>query len=374
MVIFVHVKKSIFFILFVLFPLAEVYPQLDTVNQVYTTFSVKSGFLVAHHSTMAHLPKSNITAFELGFHKPLSLKKAWHSWYKKPIVSFNLYASNLANNAILGQAIGSYCSIGFPFARSRNHFLLGRLGAGLGYLTKHFDQHSNQKNVAIGTHVNALIQLGLRGVFQMNKSNQLIYQLDLTHFSNGAYRVPNLGLNMFFVGLGFAHSFSTKRITSKSGLDVFPRNKYWYGNVTGIFSHKEIYPTGRVGKPVYALSISAKRIGLKKAGVEFALDVISKQILFEYKSYVPKTQLSILQMGFYTGYILPLDQLHFILGMGVYFKDRYNPDDALYHRVGMRYCFKNGITLNLLLKSHWAKADYVEYGLGYNFQLKRFKK
>jgi hypothetical protein len=57
-----------------------------------------------------------------------------------------------------------------------------------------------------------------------------------------------------------------------------------------------------------------------------------------------------------------------VLGMGAYVKDRYQPDGPLYHRIGMRYQFSNGITANLVLKSHWAKADYVEWGIGYTFK------
>ena len=54
--------------------------------------------------------------------------------------------------------------------------------------------------------------------------------------------------------------------------------------------------------------------------------------------------------------------------MGIYLKDKYQPEDFLYHRVGMRYVFENGININLVLKSHWARADYTEFGIGYSFK------
>jgi hypothetical protein len=59
--------------------------------------------------------------------------------------------------------------------------------------------------------------------------------------------------------------------------------------------------------------------------------------------------------------------MNFILGMGVYLRDVYNPDGRLYHRIGMRYHATKHWSANLVLKSHWAKADYVEYGIGYTF-------
>jgi signal transduction histidine kinase len=91
----------------------------------------------------------------------------------------------------------------------------------------------------------------------------------------------------------------------------------------------------------------------------------------KYREYIPKTQWTIFQIGAYTSYILPLDRLRFIVGMGVYLKDRYDMDNEIYHRVGMRYECENGLLFNLVLKTHWAKADYVEYGVGYTFKHKK---
>jgi hypothetical protein len=108
-----------------------------------------------------------------------------------------------------------------------------------------------------------------------------------------------------------------------------------------------------------------------KVGMEIAFDLMSKQSVFNYKGYVPKTQWTIFQMGVYAAYVLPLDHMQIVLGMGAYVKDRYQPDGPLYHRIGMRYQFDNGVTANLVLKSHWAKADYIEYGIGYTFKYKK---
>jgi hypothetical protein len=66
-----------------------------------------------------------------------------------------------------------------------------------------------------------------------------------------------------------------------------------------------------------------------------------------------------------------LDKLTLVAGMGVYLKDRYDSDNEIYHRVGMRYQCDNGLLLNVVLKSHWAKADYAEWGIGYTFNYKK---
>ena len=148
----------------------------------------------------------------------------------------------------------------------------------------------------------------------------------------------------------------------------------WKTHVLGVLSVKEVFPSGEKKYPVYALSIQERKLFRPKVGMELSFDVFSKQAVFGYKRYIPKTQWSILQLGLFVGYILPLDHLQFVLGIGTYLKDRYQPDGPIYNRVGMRYQFNNGITANLVLKSHWAKADYVEYGIGYTFRYSNRKK
>ena len=57
--------------------------------------------------------------------------------------------------------------------------------------------------------------------------------------------------------------------------------------------------------------------------------------------------------------------------MVLYLRDRYRPNGPLYHRIGFRYQLKNGLYGNVTLKSHWAKADYMELGIGYVFNFKK---
>lgn len=339
---------------------------------LYLSVKQKSGFLAAHRGVMSHLPKESIFGAEVSLARHLGAKKQWHVRYKQPYVGVTFYGSTLGNNELLGQAFGSYAFIEFPFNNGKRHQVTGKLGCGLGYVTKVFDQETNSKNVAISTPLNALICMGIEGHVQLAERHQLIYSFDLTHLSNGSTKVPNLGLNMPNFGLGYAYRLKNEQylivLTNQTPQPFF---KEWKLHLLGVLSVKEIFPTSGKKYPIYAVSVMGRRFFRPKVGMEVALDLMSKQSVFGYKGYVPKTQWSIFQIGVYAGYALPLDHLQIVLGMGAYVKDRYQPDGALYHRVGMRYQFNNGITANLVLKSHWAKADYIEYGIGYTFKYQK---
>lgn len=329
----------------------------------------KLGFLAAHRGVMGHLPQDQAFAGELTWFMHTKGSKKWHEACGFPVTGVTLFGGSVGNRDILGTYWGAYGFIEFPFVRLGNYQFLGKLGSGLGYGTKVFGYDENPKNVAMSTHLNALICLGVKSRLQFG-CNSITLGLDMTHFSNGAFKVPNLGVNLPYVSLGYSYMFRLKQNDSLVQPEMLPFRK-WLINATGIFSAKEIFPTGGKKYPVYALSASMRWFSKPKVGMEWGVDLISKQAIMGYRPELAKTQWDILQIGIFGAYLLPLDRFHFVFGMGAYVKDKYQPEDFLYHRVGMRYYFESGINLNLALKSHWARADYVEWGLGYTFNYKQ---
>jgi hypothetical protein len=63
--------------------------------------------------------------------------------------------------------------------------------------------------------------------------------------------------------------------------------------------------------------------------------------------------------------------LSFLFQAGVYPYTRYKDDGIIYSRLGLRYLFGKHILANITLKTHFAKADNIEFGLGYTFGRQR---
>lgn len=360
------------FLLF-FFSVHVILAQDNTADELAVEIKPKFGFLAAHRGTMGHLYKDRVAGLEITFSKRIYSSKNWAGIYRNPYIGCTIYGSNLGNKEILGYGFGATGFIEFPFVDGKKHVISAKLAAGLGYVTKVFDQETNNKNVAASTPVNALLCFGLQGRFKITQNHALMYSLDVTHFSNASTKVPNLGLNMPFIGVGYSYSLPSKKNKLVPPLKVVhtPFLANWNFHVIGILSKKEVFPTGGKDYPVYAVSSFISKRFKQKVGMEVGLDFISNQSLFNYKPFIPKTQLSIFQIGTYAAYVLQLDKLKFVLGMGVYLKDRYDANDEIYHRVGMRYQCDNGLLLNVVLKSHWAKADYAEWGIGYTFNYKK---
>lgn len=326
----------------------------------------KAGFLLAHRAVMAHLPQEHVFGGEITAFIQTNGSKRFHQVYNYPKIGVSFVGTTIGNNELLGQMYAGYAFIDFPFRKNEKHEFSGRVGLGLSALTKVFDQHTNPKNVAMSSHLNAYVSLGIKYRYYFGKTH-LVAGMELSHSSNGSSKVPNLGVNLPYLSVGAGYTFN--KVQKIENLQEFNKQP-WKFTLLGIVSAKEVFPTGGPKYPVYALSAMARKVFSPKSGIEIAYDLIYKTSIKDYKREVyteDKSGWDITQMGIYCGYILPFEKLHFIVGMGAYLKDKYNPDDHFYHRLGLRYQANKHLLLNLTLKAHWAKADYIEYGIGYTF-------
>lgn len=312
---------------------------------------------------MNHLPREHTNAVEVNAIFTSDGHRNWHEPMKHPYWGVTALWTTSGNNAILGSHFASYTYLMYPFIRLGKSSLLGRIGTGASFSPKVFDQQNNPKNIAIGSHVNALVNFAL--LYQFTGDKHLWnFGLDFTHLSNGASKFPNLGINLPYLSLGYAY-----RIKSLSDREIATPgySSDWKFQLIGITSIKDINPIGSRRTPVFALNASTQRIYKVGAGLESGLDISYKPAIDSYKPVVYKEKQSLIQLGLYSAYLLTLDRLQFVLGMGFYIRDEYNPDDHTYHRIGLRYRVKDHVKLNLTLKSHWGKADFMEYGIAYEF-------
>ncbi|MCH2225074.1 MAG: acyloxyacyl hydrolase [Crocinitomicaceae bacterium] len=364
--------KFVFFCFTLLF-LSSGYTQLAPAYRVYKEVSekemwvegrLKAGFLIAHRSSIGHIPTEHAFAGEASLMFKGVGEKEWHHRYNEPLYGVTGFFGTAGNRELLGHYLGAYGFINFPLITTNPYRLTFKLGSGAGYATKVYDSEDNILSMALSTHLNAMVVLGLDSRFIFG-NHTLSLTLDMTHFSNGATKVPNLGLNLPYLSLGYGHKIQESNFCTDCPLADLKKASIQYG-VLGIGSVKEMFPVGGRKYGVFGLNLFGRKFFDKRGGVELSLDVVSNQEIIDFKPEVPKTQLEILQMGVYAGYLVPFDKLHIVVGMGAYVKNKYNPYGPLYHRLGFRYMLRNGWNVNIALKSHWARADYIEYGIGYS--------
>jgi len=351
--------KSAITLLFIFLSAAN-YAQMEAWVEVRP----KIGFLVAHRSIMGHVAKEHAYATEVSYYFKGNGEKTWHSSYNQPRFGVSAFVGSVGNMELMGMYYGGYGFMSVPLIHFPHYEFAGRFGAGLSFAPKVYNAETNNLSIGTSTHLNAMISFSVENRWQFGP-HAINFMVDMTHFSNGAIKVPNLGLNLPYMSLGYGHKIreAQKEIT----MDAFD-NRYWEFGVIGFVSAKEEYPVGGKKFPVFGLNLAARRYFKANVGAEISLDGMYKSSLRAYHPDVPITNSELLQLGIFTGYILPFNRFHLVVGMGYYLRDKFHFQEVVYHRVGMRYVFDSGININLALKSHWARADYFEYGIGYTFK------
>lgn len=119
---------------------------------------VNYGFMINHHLEMkifnAHFP-----SFEINLGKETYGRERWQALYGYPFIGISYWYSQMGNSTFLGSANAVFPYVNYPLIRNTKHELNFRVGLGLAYLTKRFDRLENYKYIAIGSHVNAAINL-----------------------------------------------------------------------------------------------------------------------------------------------------------------------------------------------------------------------
>lgn len=336
-------------------------------HEVWVEARGKIGFLAAHRGSIGHLPSEHAFASEFTYMMRGKGERDWHYRRRNPLYGYTAFFGTAGNRERLGYYLGGIGFVNLPIVKQNRYELAFKIGTGLCYATKVYNSEENILSNALSSHFNAFVQFAFENRFQFGK-NAVSFGIDMTHFSNGATKVPNLGLNLPFISLGYSRRIQESNFCVDCPVAGLGTHSWEYG-ATFIGSSKELFPVGGKRYPVLAMSFFGRKyFNERKRGMEVAFDVISKQAVLDYQPEVPKTQKEIIQMGVFAGYLIPLDHLHMVVGMGAYVRDKYKPEDFLYHRVGLRYVFDNGINANVVLKTHWGRADYIEYGIGYSFK------
>lgn len=331
-------------------------------NQWGMDLTYKNGFLAAHRSSMAHIPKEMVSALEASWWVDLKEGEGFRTEYDIPRIGFTALVTQTGNTPLLGHGLGLMANSELPFKRTEKAFFTSRVGFGAGFVSKVFDQELNPKNFAVSTKVNLLICLGLKAGIFINDS-RLALGADVTHFSNAAWKTPNLGLNYLFLSVGYSRNIGTLKKLRYSQKISQPTG--WTSRAYFIGSGKEIFPTGGRRYPIWGIYGNIKKTISSKVGMEAGLDLIYRSSTKAYLPEFSKREIDLIQLGVYTGYAFTFDRFSTTLGMGCYLRDFYQPDGPFYHRIGLRYQCTERLDVALVLKSVWGKADYMEYCVGY---------
>ncbi|PIE87648.1 MAG: hypothetical protein CSA04_05965 [Bacteroidetes bacterium] len=339
-------------------------------DNYYVESRVGYGFLIPHHLETREL-QTHFVSHEVALGYLSYGKSRWEYLYEYPRVGLSLWFSTFGRSEYIGKAYGLHPHICFPWYGDPTSRLSFRLGVGVGYLTKPYDPVSNYKNIAIGSYVNAAINLKLE--YQHAFSERFVFNgsLDFQHFSNGSLKTPNHGLNGVSCSVGMMYHlrkpnrFDRRKVLPELYMFEFDGKRFAYLAMTSYMGVKD--QSYKQGDRLMAVGLSLEM--MKPLNFKHKLGVGLDVIHYVPLSHEIRSQ-QLTKYGLCGAWHVWLWEVSMDMALGLELLNRGSVFlGAIYEKAAIKYHFDNGLYPYFGIKAVYGRADFIMFGVGYNLKV-----
>ncbi len=324
-----------------------------------------TGTLLPHEKPLRSLKKGVIKAFELSYTLNRTENKKWYSYYNYPEVGIAYMFMDLGYKDVLGSSHSIYPYIVFPFTKHDTPISLSlRVALGLSYITKSYDSISNPKNIAVSSPISMYASLGLNLNYRLSRKVSTNVGVNASHFSNGAIKVPNYGLNILTGSFGLSYIFNQNSSVSKSISNLEIDKSRWLAILcSGIKETKN--PDGsKYGIGLLSIEYSKPFKTLLRYGATFDFMYDGSTLVHFKEDSIPyHSKLKTSKIGFTLMGEMTLYRLSAFGNLGVYLYNHDKQINSIYQRIGIRYRLTKSFYTQIALKTNLNVADYIEFGI-----------
>ncbi len=342
-------------------------------------------------------PVDYFQSFSLQYGIETDGRKLWQQLYAYPTWGFAFYSVNFFNPDELGNPSSIYTFINAPIIkRFKNWSINYEVGFGLTYNWKPFDINTNPFQYAIGSNNTVFIDAGLNADFNVGKHFNLTAGFTFTHFSNGATRVPNMGINLIAPRIGAKYRFEPRKEFIVNEIPKYSNNWEYIALVAA--SSKQLgymvtdnsdttYVAEAYGVFTFSTGVNRQishkvKLGL---GADFSYDG-SYNSYIKYQNNQTTERLNAgngnkLAIGAYGSFELVIHKLSMVVQPGWYlYREEWEvpeePSEGIsiprrkpggsYQRIGLKYHIFDNVFAGINVRAYdFSIADYIEWNIGY---------
>jgi hypothetical protein len=325
------------------------------------------GSILRHNKDITSLITGHPEGLILSYNKKTYGNQEWSRRYNYPDYGFTFAYQDLKNDN-LGKTYNALAHYSFYFL---NRKLMFRVGQGIGYTTNPFDIDTNVANNAYGSRFFSATLVMLN--YKQPITPQISLQTGLTflHGSNGNFKAPNTSTNTLAINTGVVY-------TNKPIPDYIPRgSRERYTEPIGFnfalnMGLNESDYVGLGQEPFLILTAYAdKRLSKKStilAGGEFFVSKFLKNeiefLSVAFPSFGVTKDQDWKRAGVFVGHELRFNKTALMTHAGYYVYYPYDFEGRFYQRVGLKHYIQEKYFVSAAVKTHGAKAEAVEFGLG----------
>lgn len=346
-------------------------------------FKYHHGQFLKNSGSLDDIMDNPYDAFDIriGFQSDGVVQK-WDQLYGFPVYGIGFYSA-FFDGGELGSPQALYMFMRAPVMVGKKWSWNWELAVGLSYGFYKYDPEVNPDQQVIGSEQNVYFNAATGVSYQFEKRWDLTLDLDVTHFSNGSTRTPNLGVNLFGLALGTRYSFNPVRNYTKAIDESYrppTRPEFIRKELPKYQRHSEIILFGSMGGkttttqiydgPTYFISSFSLDYAwayhhVGKLGAGF--DVFYESALRDYPEKIEDPDLAdLMYYGFHIGHYLRIYRLTLVTQIGFNLSGHVSHKGNTYIQAGGSFNLTEQLFLRAALKTrNGAVADFIEWGIGY---------
>lgn len=343
-------------------------------DKLFYSIQPEYSTLVAHHQELKALSLYDFPSLSLALYSQTTGDEEWEKRWNYPQGGVSLNYNGLSNKKVYGEAFSIMPFQSFTFFRKPKCEHRFMIAAGLGYLTHPYDSITNPENIAIGSHLNFSAKFQYSFLYRFTPNFGVSLGTSFGHFSNGATKYPNWGINVWSISVATHLKMNRAKIEYKDPL-IEPFSKKWAPYIWAAIGAKK---NNETDPALYkATSFGVGYIDNYKFGKEW---IMGLDIFWDYTDKIeyrniqefPNT-MQLFKVGIVGGHEWSMNRIAVAFQSGVYlYQYSYispRNTDFIYSRIALKYKLCKGLQANVSIKSHFARADYIEWGLIYKFNM-----
>lgn len=346
--------------------------------------------------THAYVKGDNPNNEPYGLYQSYSLKygihtdgrQLWEQLYGYPVWGFGFYQAFYMNdNDELGNPVALYSFIDLPLKRYKKWTLDFEIGFGLAGNWNTHELLEDGYYYPIGSFSTVFIDAGLNATFPLGQHFFMSGGLTFTHFSNGAVKLPNLGVNMVGARVELQYTFKQRPVFKKEPVPNYLKEWEWIALIAPSMrqvAFEYIDETGDTVATAFDYGIISfsttfnRQISHKikfGVGTDFSFNTsygADTVMINGLPGKAPMVANDKILIGLYPSFELVLGRLSMVAqpGFYVYQKDidGYEAPSS-YQRIGMKYHFWDHLVVGINIRAvNFSVADFIEWNIGYRIK------
>ena len=329
------------------------------------------GTILNHNPEITHLITGHPSGGILSLNRKTFGEARWQRLYNYPDYGLSLIYQNL-DNPFLGQNTGLYLHYNFYFIK---RILMFRLGQGIAYTTKPYDQDTNFRNNAYGSKFLSstffLLNLKKENIF---RNFGMHLGLGVVHYSNANFKAPNKSTNtlLFDVGITYEFERNIPSFVPKKAFEGRGKEPLGFGLIlrSGI-NESDLVGSGQY--PFYTITAFADKRLSKLSALQLGAELFFSEALERFIEFRGVGGFNdgvtgdedAKRVGVFVGHELRIHNVSMLTQLGCYAYYPFDFEGQIYNRIGLQYYISKHVLTSITVRSHAAKAEVVEFSIGY---------